>query len=287
MTWTEIIIQILTCSALVGLLGAVGLRLTLGEVKRALKRCRFAAILAVNFIVIPLLTVAAATGFGLKRETAIAMILLAASPFAPVVPVFARMARAELALAAALTGVFPLVSAFVTPLVTQLSLGILTQKTVIRFNPWTSLATLVITISLPLAAGVFVRHRAPFLGQCLLRPMEVISEAMGAASLAFVTVTQFSSITDLSWRAWLAMALVSEVSLFLGWQLGGPDPGTRQVVAFGTSNRNIALALLIAIQSFHGTAIASAVVGNGLLLIAFGLIHVAWWRYTGIPATSV
>ena len=45
MTGIEITIQVLTCSALVGLLGAVGLRLTYGEVKAALARCRFTAIL--------------------------------------------------------------------------------------------------------------------------------------------------------------------------------------------------------------------------------------------------
>jgi bile acid:Na+ symporter, BASS family len=278
-TGIEITIQVLACSALVGLLGAVGLRLTYSEVKAALGRCRFGAILLVNFSVVPALAIAAASGFGLKRDAAVAMILLAASPFAPVVPVFARMARAELALAAALTGVFPLASAVLTPFVAQAGLRVLANTDAVRFNMWASLTMLVTTISLPLAAGVFVRHRAPNLGQRLLRPVEVISETIGAASLAFVTATQFRSIVNLGWRAWIAMALVSEISLFLGWKLGGPDRGSRQVVALGTSNRNIALALLVAIDSFHGTEAASAVAGNGLLLIALGLLHVGWWRF--------
>lgn len=279
MTGVEITIQVLTCSALVGLLGAVGLRLTYGEVRAALARCRFPAIVLVNFIAIPALAVVAVVGFGLGREVGTGMILLAASPFAPVVPVFARMARAELALAAALTGVFPLLSAVLTPFAAQSALWIVAWGDAVRFDMWASLAVLLATISLPLAVGVFVRHRAPELGHRLLKPVEIISEAIGAASLAFVTVTQFASILDLGWRAWLAMALVSELSLLLGWQAGGPQRGNRQVVAFGTSNRNIALALLVAIQSFHGTEIASAVVGNGLLLIGFGLLHVAWWRF--------
>ena len=79
------------------------------------------------------------------------------------------------------------------------------------------------------------------------------------------------------------MGLVSEVSLVLGWLLGGSTPGTRRVVALGTSNRNIALALLVAVQSFHGSAVASGVVGNGLLLIGLGLLHVTWWRFFAMP----
>jgi BASS family bile acid:Na+ symporter len=280
-TGTEITIQILTCSALVGLLGAVGLRLTWHEVKAALIRCRVVAIVLANFLVVPALTVGAATGLGLQREIAVAMILLAASPFAPVVPVFARMARADLALAAGLTASFPLASVLLTPLVAQAAMRVLADTGTLRFNMLTSLATLAATITLPLAAGVLVRHRAPNLGRRLLRPVEVISEATGAASLAFVTVTGFSAIVHLGWRAWLAMAVVCELSLVLGWTLGGPARGARQVVALGTSNRNIALALLVAIQSFPGTPVVPAVVGNGLLLIALGLLHVGWWRFAG------
>jgi BASS family bile acid:Na+ symporter len=235
----------------------------------------------VNFAAIPLLALAIAAGFSLRRELVIALILLAASPFAPVVPVFARMARGDLALAAALTGVLPLVAAFLTPLVVRAALMVVSGAGALQFNLLSSLANLTTTITLPLATGVFVRYRAPDFARALLRPVEVTSETLGAVSLAFVTATQFGSIMNLGWRAWLAMALVSEISLFFGWNLGGRDRGARQVVALGTSNRNIALALLIAIQSFHGMEIASAVVGFGLLLIGLGLLHVMWWRFEG------
>lgn len=279
MTGVELTIQILTCCALVGLLGAVGLRLTYLEVKAALTQCRFLTIVLVNFTIIPTLAVGAASALGLEREVAVGMILLAAAPFAPVVPVFARMARAELALAAALTGVFPLLSVLFTPMAARAAFWMLGSGTEIRFNVWASLATLLATITLPLASGVLIRHWAPSLAHRLRKPVEMISEAAGAISLAFVSVTQFGSILDLGWQTWFAMALVSEISLAIGWQLGGPSRSSKQVVAFGTSNRNIALALLIAVESFHGTVIASVVVGNGLLLIAFGLLHVAWWRF--------
>lgn len=277
-TGAETTIQVLTCGALVGLLGAVGLRLTWDEIRASLNRCRFTAILLVNFIVVPALAVAAAAGFALERNVAVAMILLAASPFAPVVPVFARMARADLALAAGLTAVFPLASALLTPIAAQVALRVLASTETLQFNLLMNLAMFAATITLPLAAGVFVRQRAPNLGRRLLRPVEVISEAVGAMSLAFATVTEFSSIANLGRRAWLAMALLGVVSLLLGWALGGPARGARQVVALGTSNRNIALALLVALQSFPGTEVVPAVVGNGLLLIALGLLNVAWWR---------
>jgi len=277
---TELTIRILTASALAGLLAAVGLRLTWAKVLASLRRCRFTAIVLVNFLVVPGLTAVAARAFDLSLETSIAMVLLGAAPFAPVVPVFARMARADLALAAGLTAVFPLISSLLTPLSAQAALRLIAGAGAVTFEMLGSLILLTATITLPLAAGVALRHYAPELGRRLLRPVEVISEATGAASLAFVVFTEFSSIANLGWRAWLAMALLSEVAMALGWLLGGPQRGTRQVVALGTANRNIALALLVAIQSFPRTPVVSAVVGNGLLLILFGLLHVAWWRWT-------
>jgi bile acid:Na+ symporter, BASS family len=276
---TETIIRILTISALAGLLGAVGLRLTLGQVALALKRCRFVAILIANFIIVPALAVSAARMFGLGREITIAMILLAAAPFAPVVPVFARMARSDLALAAGLTSIYPLLSAFLTPLVCVLALKAVPDAGAIKFNLLGVLLTLIATITLPLALGVYINHQWPTVGRRLLHPVEVASETTGALSLTFVTVTEFGSILKTGWLPLLAMVLVAELSVVLGYWLGGATAASKQVVAFGTSNRNIALALLVAIQSFAGTPVISAVVANGLLLILLGLVHVAWWRF--------
>ena len=276
---TEVIIRILTISALAGLLGAVGLRLTLGQVTEALKRCRFIAIVIANFVVVPVLTAGIARIFGLDRDITIAMILLGTAPFAPVVPVFARMARSDLPLAAGLTSIYPLLSAFLTPLACLLVLKAVPEAGSIQFNLLGVLLTLIATISLPLAVGVGINHQWPGLGRKLLRPVEIFSEAIGALSLTFVTVTEFSSILQTGWRPLLAMILVAELSLLLGYFVGGTTTGARQVVAFGTSNRNIALALLVAIQSFPGTPVISGVVANGLTLILLGLLHVAWWRF--------
>ena len=276
---TETIIRVLTIAALSGLLLGVGLRLTLAAVMASLRRCRLALIVAVNFIVVPALTVAVARAFGLGLEISIGMILLAAAPFAPVVPVFARLARADLALAAGLTTLFPALSAFLTPLVCELALRAVPGAGAVRFSAGGVLLTLLGTVVLPLGLGLGVNRCAPVFGQRILRPVEIFAESIGAVSLAFVTITEFRSILALGWMPLLAMSLVCEASLVMGWWMGGPERNARRVVGLGTSNRNIALAVLVAIQSFAGTPVVAAVVANGLLLILLGLLHVAWWRF--------
>jgi bile acid:Na+ symporter, BASS family len=144
---------------------------------------------------------------------------------------------------------------------------------------------LVLTITLPLAAGVAVRHLAPALAQRLLKPIEFLSESTGTIALIFVVDVEFRNICSTGWQALLAMALTSELSFLAGYALSGPAAAARLVVALGTANRNIALALLVAIESFPGTPIRAAVVANGLLLILLGLVHVGLWRLFA-PARS-
>ena len=103
----ETIIRALTMLSLGGLLLAVGVRLDLRSVARALRQSRVALILPLNFILIPALEYAVIWGFAIPPELAAGMLLLAAAPFAPVVPVFVKMAGGDLALAAGLTSNLP------------------------------------------------------------------------------------------------------------------------------------------------------------------------------------
>jgi BASS family bile acid:Na+ symporter len=243
-------------------------------------------VVTANFVVVPILVLAATKLCGFGFDTTIGMILLAASPFAPVVPVFARMARADLALAAGLTALFPLLSVILTPFVCEMTLTQVAHAASVQFNVSKALFILLATIVVPLCLGLLVKHVSPPFARRILRPVEIFSEAAGAASLAFVTATQWQTILTVGWRPLLAMAIVSEICLLLGYALGGPERGARQVIGLGTSNRNIALALLMALQAFAGTPVVSAVVANGLLLILLGLLHVGFWRFRGQRASE-
>ncbi len=275
----ETIVRLLTTGSLAGLLLAVGMRLTIEQVVRSLREQRLIFILIANFAIVPALVLVAAKLCRIPTEITVGMMLLGAAPFAPVVPVFARMANANLALAAGLTALFPFLSAFLTPFVCELTLKGVGHFGAIRFNALEALLILVATIVVPLGVGMLARRVALPVVRTALRPMEVVSEGLGATSLAFVTITEWPSIRGIGWRPLLAMAVVSELCLLLGYLLGKPDRGSRQVIALGTSNRNIALALLLALQAFGKTEVVAAVVGNGLLLILLGLLHVAYWRW--------
>ena len=276
---SQLAIKVLTTAALTGLLFATGLRLTFAQIGGALgNRGLMLRVGLANFLVVPALTLGAALLFRLPVDMAAGMLILAAAPFAPVVPVFTKMCRGDLALSAALTGLFPFLSAFLTPLVCQAGFKALQHRDGLEFHCLALLAVLTATITLPLVAGLSFNFLHPQRARKLLGPVDVLSEGIGAISLAFVTVVEFRDILATGWRPLLLMVGLFELSLWLGYALGGRSIGARRVIALGTSNRNIALALLIAAGSFAGTPVLAAVVANGLLLILLGLLHTGWWR---------
>ncbi|HZV33128.1 MAG TPA: bile acid transporter, partial [Verrucomicrobiae bacterium] len=138
-------IRVLTMTSLGGLLFTTGLRLTWPEIFHALRCSRFGWIMAVNFIFVPALTLVVAWFLKFPASMAIGMMLLAAAPFAPAVPVFTKLSRADMPLAGALTALFPLFSAFITPLICQLSLKPWLGNGSLKFNVLAILAVLAST----------------------------------------------------------------------------------------------------------------------------------------------
>jgi BASS family bile acid:Na+ symporter len=194
------------------------------------------------------------------------------------VPTFTRLARANGALAAALTGTIPLLSAFLTPLICKAGLTYFWQTAPFQFDAPKALLVLFATITVPLFAGILMRHRSVAIARRLLKPIQVIAEATGTLSLMAAIVSQRDQLLAAIGGPLLAMFILFEFSFVVGLVVGGPSRASRFVIATGTGNRNIALALLISVQSFPASRITGYVVADGLTLIFLGLIHVGLWR---------
>lgn len=275
------LIWILTAAALFSLLFTTGLRLTLGEIHGAVPLGRrFLRLALLQFGVVPILTVGAARFFRVPVEVSRSMLLLAAAPFAPVVPVFTRMVRGDLALAAGLTAVFPVLSSILTPMVCWVAAPFLPSVGPFRFDLVPMLVTLLATAPLPLVLGLAVRARFPVIAARIVQPLDVVAQAVGAVSLAYVVVAEADAVLAVGLPGLLAMGVVAEISWVLGWLGGREQPRRGVVLGLGALNRNMALALLVAASSFPGSGIVAEVASLGLLLITLGLIHVGIWRWT-------
>ncbi|MDZ4744141.1 MAG: bile acid:sodium symporter [Verrucomicrobiota bacterium] len=278
---TYMIVRILTTIALTGLLFEIGLRINPREVLDSIRnRNLIIRILLLNFIFIPILALGLMHVFTLGMETSVAILLLAASPFAPVVPIFTKMAKGDLPLAAILTSLFPFISAIATPLVCLVAIRFVPGAGALQFHFALILLVLILTITLPLLTGIFVHHFFPGFTALIHKPVEVLADAAGALSLGFVVWNEWHAIINTGWTQFLAVIILCEISVIAGYWSGPKNHRSRIVTAFGAGNRNIALAMLVALDSFPDSPILSHVVGSGLILILLGLCHTAWWRFS-------
>ena len=108
--------------------------------------------------------------------------------------------------------------------------------------------------------------------------MEWTSEAIGVLSLGYLASLESGHLPPFSFsEAWPYM-LFYEVTFMTGLALSVGPANQRLVIAFGTANRNIGLAILLAAALVDDPEVLAAVFSQSLFLITLGLIHVALAR---------
>jgi BASS family bile acid:Na+ symporter len=235
-----VLVFVVTCMA------AAGMGLSGRALVEPLRRGRLvlAAIVA-NFLIAPAVALALTALVPLDRPHAIGLLLLGGAAGAPFLPKLAEMAGGDVAFSVGLMLLLMVGSVVFMPLVLPLLiLGL-------AADPWSLLRPLLLTMMLPLAAGMAIRNRWEAWSS-LLRPVFVtVSNISMIATVLLLIGLNSSAMLGTFGSGAAAIAIVFVfVSLVLGYLLGGPSPLTRSVLGLGTGQRNIAAALLIATQSF-------------------------------------
>lgn len=135
-------------------------------------------------------------------------------------------------------------------------------------SPWAIARPLVLFMLLPLALGILVRSFAARFAALSRRVLSDISTVVLVVVFAAILIANWQAILRIGVRA-IAAAFCFVVGAFvLGWLFGSRQPGTREVVALGTAQRNIAAATVVATQSFPGA--------RGILVMVTAALVVGW-----------
>jgi BASS family bile acid:Na+ symporter len=104
---------------------------------------------------------------------------------------------------------------------------------------------------LPLAIGLALKARYGDLAARVKPALDWISNASLILLVCLITAANIDKVLQVfGTRGILAGLLFIAMGFGIGWLLGGPDAGTKRVMALGTGQRNIAAALVVANQSF-------------------------------------
>ena len=248
---------------------AMGLSLTITEIVAPLKNVRLVSLsLIANFILMPMAALGLAKLLQLQEPLGIGLLLLGSAAGAPFLPKLAQVAKGNLAFAVGLMVLLMVITVVYLPLVLPLFLPGVTV------NPMKIAQSLFLLMLLPLAAALGVKAKFPDFSA---RAKPVLAKTSSLALLALISlliITNFNSVLSVfGTRAILAGLIFILLGYFVGLLLGGPSSDTRAVLGLGTSQRNIAAALVVGSQSFSDPKVVVMVVVVALvgLLILFPL----------------
>jgi len=235
------------------------------------------SLLAMN-VVMPVVAVVLAMSFPLHPAVKIDLVALAVSPVPPIL--LGRELRAG-GHAHYTIGLFLTAGALAivfVPAAVALMGRIAGRALVV---PTSTVATLVLlTVLIPLAAGLLVHRLAPALAERAAGPISMSATVLLVVAVLPVLVVAAPAIVSLIGNGTLAaMAVFSVIGLMTGHVLGGPDPTERLVLAMATASRHPGVAAAIAAATFPGQMLTAPAIA--LYLVVSSLmtaVYLGWFR---------
>ncbi len=273
---TEVLATLAQLSVLVFVIGSMasmGLSLKMPQIITPLKNAKLVVLaLVANFILVPALAVVIALIIPLDESVRIGLILLATAAGAPFLPKLAEAAKGSTAFSVGLMVLLMVVTIVYLPIVLPLLLG------GVEVNPWDIAQSLIVLMLIPLAIGLFINARYE---ETAAKIQPTFGQASNIALLVLTVlglVLNFRAMIDLVGSLGILAGIVFIVlSLAVGYVLGmagASGGGIRSVMGFGTAQRNISAALVVAAQNFDTNVITYlmviAVIGLVVLMPTAG-----------------
>jgi len=237
------------------------------------------------FVVMPLVAVFLDKTFDLRQPVKIALAALAISPIPPIFPIQAGKAGGPRAFTLGLLETAALLSIVVVPLALELLQRAFDQP--LAITPWAVARLALITVLVPILAGMTFRSMAPAVADRIARPVMIVAAVLlGAGSLVILFVSMPAIKRLIGDGTLLAMAAFAAVGLVTGHLLGGPDPHERAVLALSSACRHPGIALAIATANYPAEQLAPAAVLLYVLIAAAICFPYVTWQHRRATAMA-
>ena len=179
---------------------------------------------------------------------------------------YAQMAKGDLAFTAGLMTMLMVITIIYAPLVLPLLMP------GIHVDVLGMIRSLVISMLIPLAAGLFIKARYEFLAESLSPHIaQASSFSLIAMFVLAIPLAGGDVLGMIGTGAMLTAVLFVGGTLVLGYLLGGPQKETRIVSALGASQRNVSAAMLITVQNFAEPKVLVMVMTGALVMMVINI----------------
>jgi bile acid:Na+ symporter, BASS family len=235
---------------------AMGSGLTIRQIIEPLRNAHLVLLaLLANFVLMPLAAFALAKVLWLDDPFAVGLLVLGCAAGAPFLPKLAELAKGDLAFSVGAMVLLMIVTVGYLPAVMPLLLPGVTV------DPWNIARSLILLMLLPLAAGLALKAHYEGLARRVKPVLDRISNISLILLVSLITAANIDKVLQVfGTRGILAGLLFIALGFGVGWLLGGPGRDVKKVMALGTSQRNIAAALVVASQSFSDPKVVVMVI---------------------------
>jgi predicted Na+-dependent transporter len=245
----RLLVKVSIIGFVVGHLLALGMRLTVQEILEPLRRRRLVVLaLVANFVLGPIFAYLSAQLISvvipLEQGYVIGLMIIGSAAGSPMLPKWVKLAKGDLGFGVALMVLLMGASIFYLPLVLpRLISGV-------DVEPWRVAQPLIMMILVPFIVGLLLKGRYPRLAARLEPPLDRFSSACLMVVIVAVVALYWESLVGAVGEGAIAACMLFVALLMAaGYLLGGPDVGTRRVLALGSGQRNMEAVFLIASTS--------------------------------------
>ena len=250
-------------------MAAMGLGLTVARIVQPLRDAGLVVgVLVANFVVVPLVAVAASRLLPVDDASAAAVVLVGCCAGAPFLPTLAGLARGDQATAVGVMVLLMVLTVGFAPVVVPL---VLEGASVAAGDIASSL---VVYMLVPLALGLLVAARYPGLAERAVGGVQRASTAgLAIGIVAGLLVTWREVLGSVGSWIFVGTAVVLLAGGAGGWLAGaGRSPSDRTVLGLATAQRNISAALVVAAslggETVVRTLVAALVIPVVLIVVA-------------------
>jgi BASS family bile acid:Na+ symporter len=243
---------------------SVGFRYTIQEIIAPLRNARLViGALVANFVLVPILAYAITAVFSFGEAREVGLLVVACAAGAPFLVKLAQMAGADLAIASGVLVLLLVVTVPYMPIVIPFIAPEAHVSAAAIARP------LILTMLLPLVVGLVAGRIVPAVTGRLLPLLGIVANVALIALLASTVLANLEEILSVfGTGAILAAILFIAGAFVIGYFLGITGRGTREELALGTAQRNIAAATVVATQSLGDPDTVVMVVVTSMVAMA-------------------
>jgi BASS family bile acid:Na+ symporter len=228
-------------------------------------------------VIVPALAFALTRFFEIRHEVEVALVALSISPVPPLLPMKEMKAGGRMSYGLGLLALLALLSIVTIPLAIEILERLFSRPLAVA--PFAVARLALITVLVPLVAGMIVHARAPLMAERIAPGLSLGAKLLlVAAAIALLTGVWRSVWEATGQGAVVAISVFIGAGLAVGHLLGGPKRETSLVLGMSCACRHPAIAFAIASANFPDQRFGGAIILYLLLSLVIGVPYVRWNR---------